>query len=74
MPRAHPHSDATYRIISLPGETFGVEVVVPDTYPAKVSGFVTEAAAEAWIANHKRHVQANSGVYRPFGKRLSHVR
>ena len=74
MARTHPHSDATYRILSLPGKAFGVEVVVPDTYPTTVSGFVSEAAAPAWIANHKRHVEANSGVYRPFGKRLSRAR
>lgn len=58
----------------MPGEMFGVEVVVPDTYPTKVSGFLTEAAAEAWVEQHKRHVQTNSGLYRPFGKRLSHAR
>jgi len=70
MARTHPHAEATYRVISLPGGSFGVEVTIPDTYPTKVSGFATKAAAQAWIAQHKRRV-AESDLYRPFGKRFS---
>jgi len=71
--RTHPHAEATYRIISLPGGAFGVEVNIPDTYPTKVSGFATKAAAQAWIAKHKRHVEVSSSVYQPFGKRTDRV-
>ena len=71
MARTHPHAEATYRVISLPGGTFGVEVNIPDTHPTKVSGFATRAAAQAWIAKHKRHVEMSSSVYQPFGKRAA---
>jgi hypothetical protein len=70
MGRTHPHADATYRVISLPDDSFGVEVTIPDTYPTKVSGFPTKAAARAWIAKHKRQV-AESDLFRPFGKRAA---
>ena len=68
MARTHPHAEASYRVISLPGGSFGVEVTIPDTYPTKVSGFASKTAAEAWIAEHKRFVETNSEGYRPFGK------
>jgi hypothetical protein len=69
MARTHPHAEATYRVILLPGKAFGVEVTIPDTYPTTVSGFATKAAAEAWIAKHKRQVAEND-LFRPFGKRF----
>jgi len=72
MAKTHPHAEATYRVISLPDDSFGVEVTIPETYPTKVSGFATKAAAERWILEHKQQAATNSGVYRPFGKRLSH--
>ena len=75
MARTHPHAEATYQVISLPNCSFGVEVTIPDTYPIKVSGFATKAAAEAWITEHKRRVETNSGVnsgiYRSFRKASS---
>jgi len=70
MGRTHPHADATYRVISLSDGSFAVEVTIPDTYPTKVSGFATKAAARAWIAEHKRQV-AESDLFRPFGKRAA---
>ena len=73
MARTHPHADATYRVISLPGKVFGVEVTIPDSYPTKVSGFNTKAAAEAWITKHQRQV-AESDLLRPFGRRGAFVR
>jgi hypothetical protein len=60
MARTHPHAEATYLIVTLPGGTFGVKVNIPDTYPTTVSQFSTEADAEAWIAKHKSRVEANS--------------
>ena len=57
MPKTHPHAEATYRVISLDDGSFGIEVTIPDSYPTKVSPFATEAAAEAWIAEHQRRVE-----------------
>ncbi len=37
---------------------FGVEIVIPDSYPTKVSRFATEEAAEAWIAQNRKRVQS----------------
>ena len=59
MPSPHPHTDATYSVVSLGDGTFVVEVVIPGTYPTRISGFATELEAGAWIETHKRHVQLN---------------
>ena len=59
MARIHPHAEATYRVVPLKDGTFGVEVVVPETYPTTVTKFATEAEAEAWIIRHKVQVQSN---------------
>jgi hypothetical protein len=45
-------------VIATEDGAFAVEVSIPETYPAKVSPFVTKADAEAWIAEHKRRVQS----------------
>ena len=60
MARIHPHAEATYRVVPLKDGTFGVEVVVPETYPTTVTKFATEAEAEAWITQHKIQVQSNA--------------
>jgi hypothetical protein len=61
MAMTHPHAEASYRVIPIPKNgTFGVEVVIPDTYPTTVTEFATEAEAEVWIARHKRQIEANS--------------
>jgi hypothetical protein len=52
----HPHTDATYRIIRRPDMSFGAEVSIPGQRLATVTGFATEALAEAWVAKHKREV------------------
>ena len=59
MAREHPHTGATYRVIVQENLTYGVEVVVPGTFPALVTSFATEEIAEAWITNHKRRVAEN---------------
>jgi hypothetical protein len=48
--RTHPHAEATYRVIPIEDGAFAVEVSIPETHPAKVSPFATEADAEAWVA------------------------
>jgi hypothetical protein len=64
--RTHPYSGATYRVIPLDEGSFAVEVSIPETYPAKVSPFATEAEAEAWIGEHRRRVQSESEPSRWF--------
>jgi hypothetical protein len=53
MAKPHPHAEASYRLVPQETPTFGVEVSIPGSYPALVTGFATEAAAEAWIAAHR---------------------
>jgi hypothetical protein len=64
--RTHPHADATYRVIPFGDGAFAVEVSIPESYPAKVSPFATEADAEAWIAEHQRRVQSENEPSRWF--------
>ena len=59
MVRLHPHAEAIYKVVPLVDGTFGVEVVVPETYPTHIRGFATEAEAGAWITAHKVHVELN---------------
>lgn len=66
MPKMHPHAEAAYRVVSLAGGYFGVEVVIPETHPTTVSKFATEAEAEEWIARHKSRVQAEVSAQRWF--------
>jgi hypothetical protein len=56
--RVHPHAEATYRVIPLQDGGFGVEVAIPNTFPTTVSRFPTEAAAEAWIEEKRKRVEA----------------
>jgi hypothetical protein len=62
MARTHPHAEAAYQVISLPGGTFGVKVSIPETHPTTVSTFATKADADAWIAKHKSRVEAQSSA------------
>ena len=64
--RTHPHADATYRVINFKDGGFAVEVSIPETFPATVSRFATEADAEAWIAEHRRRVQSENKPKRWF--------
>jgi hypothetical protein len=61
MPYApHPHTEATYNLLTLDDGAFAVEVVIPERKPTKVSGFDTrekaEAWAEAWIETRKANI------------------
>ena len=62
--RTHPHADATYRVVRLSGETFGVEVTIPDRYPATVMSFESEAAAAEWIARDKHRIDTEGAAGR----------
>ena len=53
MANAYLHVAATYRIIPLDGGSFGVEILAAGTKPAMMVPFVTKAAADIWIIDHK---------------------
>jgi hypothetical protein len=72
--RQHPHAEATYRVIPFKDGAFAVEVCVPDTQPATVSAFATKSAAEAWIADHRRRVQAQTQTGRTFRRSGTQLR
>jgi hypothetical protein len=57
MTRLHPHAGATYRVIRRPDMSFGAEVTILGMSPTVITGFATEALAEAWIAKHKREIE-----------------
>jgi hypothetical protein len=72
MPKTHPHAEATYRVMPLDDGSFGVEVRIPDSQPTTVRPFASERDAEAWIADHRRRVQAQTplgGWFRRSGGR-----
>jgi hypothetical protein len=54
--KTHPHAEATYRIVPLSGETFGVEVLIPGSNPTTVSSFASETEAAEWIERKKNRV------------------
>ena len=64
MKKEHPHAGATYQIFRQLDGSFGVEVTIPDTYPTMVTGFSTEAAAEAWATRHKEGVANGNSLRR----------
>lgn len=64
MDRKDPHADATYKIIRLTDLKYGVEVTIPDSHPAKITSFATEADAEKWIAMHKAKAAEGSRLPR----------
>jgi hypothetical protein len=56
MARTHPHTGATYRVLQRADNSFGAEVSIFGMNPTVITGFATEALAEAWIAKHKQEV------------------
>jgi hypothetical protein len=58
--RTHPYADAVYEVVPLAAGGFGVKISVPSSSPTTVSRFDTEAAAEAWIDEHKQRIQSQS--------------
>jgi len=67
--RIHPHAEATYRIIRLEDKAFGVEIVVPGTYPTTMSSFRTAVKAGEWIAEHKSFVRLNAPFHRQWWRK-----
>ncbi len=64
MATAHPHADATYRLIAGDDGSFAVEVGIPGSGPTKVSGFASQAKAEAWVGGHQANVAPGSIMQR----------
>lgn len=64
--KTHPHAEANYEVVPLAAGGFGVKISIPDSSPTTVSRFDSEAAAEAWIAEHKTRVIAQSQNRRSF--------
>jgi hypothetical protein len=60
MAKEHPHAGAYYRVLPQENSTYGVEVLVPGVFPARVTSFATEEIAEAWIIDHKRRATENA--------------
>jgi len=60
MTMTHPHAGATYRTVPLKDGSFGVEIVIPGSYPTTMSSFSTEVKAGEWIARHKSFVELNA--------------
>jgi hypothetical protein len=70
MTAGHPHADATYRLIPADGDSYAVEVAVPGSAPTKVSGFDSQAKAEAWIERHKANVATGTIMQRSSWSRV----
>jgi hypothetical protein len=70
--RTHPYAEAVYRVIELADGGFGVEVKIPDSSPATVSRFETEADAETWITRNKQRVIEQSVPRNPFRRPPQH--
>ena len=51
-------AEATFRIVQQKDMTYGVEVTIPGTLLTTVTGFATEADAEAWIVTYQDKVKA----------------
>ena len=60
----HPHAGATYQLVHREDGGFGVKVTIPESHPAMVTGFATEAAAEAWMARHKQEIASGNSLRR----------
>ena len=66
--KAHPHAEATYRVMSAADGAFAVEVTIPGVYPTMVHSFATERAAEIWIARNRQRVAEEGAAGRWFQK------
>ena len=48
--REHPHLGATYKIIRMKDKSYGVEVAIPDAFPATVTGLATKEDADSGLS------------------------
>ena len=54
--REHPHLGATYKITCMNDRSYGIEVAIPDAFPATITGLATKEDAERWIERHKSEI------------------
>ena len=66
--KMHPHAEATYRVVSISGGGYAVEVSIPFSQPARVSKFATQEAADAWITSTQQRVDTETAAGRWFEK------
>ncbi len=64
MAAPHPHAEATYRLIAGEDGGYAVEVAIPGSGPTRVSGFDTQAKAEAWIERHQANIATGTIMQR----------
>ncbi|HKT19664.1 MAG TPA: hypothetical protein VJR47_16560 [Stellaceae bacterium] len=57
MAQEHPHLGATYRVFQRSDNSFAAEVTILGMNPTTITGFATEALAEAWVTKHKREIE-----------------
>ena len=56
MDKEHPHTGATYQMVQQADGSFAIRVSIPDAFPTMVTGFGSETAAAAWVANHQKEI------------------
>ncbi len=54
--REHPHLGATYKITRMNDRSYGIQVAIPDAFPATITGLATKEDAERWIERHKNEI------------------
>jgi len=68
--REHPHLGATYKVIRMNDRSYGIEVAIPDVFPATVTGLATKEDAERWIERHKSEIAKGTPQRSTFNSRL----
>jgi len=68
MAQPHPHTGATYRVMRRPDNSYGAEVIIEGMNPTFITGFATQALAEAWIEKHKREIEDYTPGWRGRGR------
>ena len=64
MTPTHPHLGATHRFLpQTRDDAYAVEVSVRGMSPSTVSGFITQAAAERWVAEHRASKMSDPKPY-----------
>ena len=66
----HPHLGATYKIIRMKDKSYGVEVSIPDAFPAMITGLATKEDAERWIERHRNEIAKGVPQRSTFKSRL----
>ena len=68
--REHPHLGATYKITRMNDRSYGVEVSIPDAFPATITGLATKEDAERWIERHKNEIARGAPQRSTFNSRM----